>query len=198
MLTDVEECKSVIQSIFLDEKTDFVRRFRLKVAVLDVKYLIEEAAYMEAETILFLLRKNLCIFVIKDPTALREGELQLVTIICSVIRRNDRGDLRYIEMSYAHELVVYLLLLCLKLHLVWKRLPFASAAYAEVLAERFQTMLRRLYHTEDESFHIVFLLLCDLYVNNVSRYCKLHEKHSTIDSCQSLAFCCNRLDHNIF
>ena len=44
-------------------------------------------------------------------------------------------------MAYAYKLVIYLLLLGLKLHFIWKRLPFASAADSKVLAERFQTML---------------------------------------------------------
>ena len=46
---------------------------------------------------------------------------------------------RYV--TYAHELVIDLLLLCLKLHLVRQRLPFTSTADAEMLAERLQTVL---------------------------------------------------------
>ena len=100
-------------------------------------------------------------------------------------------------MADADELVIYLLLLCLKLHFVWKRLPLASSADAEMLAERLKTVLGRLYHTEDETFHIVFLLLCNLYVNDVSRNGKLYEQYGSVYSCQSLALCGHGLDHNI-
>ena len=92
-------------------------------------------------------------------------------------------------MADAHELVVDLLLLGLKLHLVWKRLPFASAAHTEVLAERLQTMLGRFYHTKNETFHIVLLLFGHLDVNYVSRYRELNEQYRTVDPCQCLSFC---------
>ena len=101
-------------------------------------------------------------------------------------------------MADAYELVIYLLLLGLKLHFVWKWLPFATSANAEVFAEWLQTMLGWLYHTEDESFHIVLFLLGHLYINNVTRYCELYEKYCSVNFCECLAFCCNRLDHNIF
>ena len=101
-------------------------------------------------------------------------------------------------MSDTYQLVVNLLLLGLKLHLVWKRLPFASSADAEMFAEWLQTMFGRLYHTQDETFHIVLLLFCDLYVNNITWYSELDEKYRAIYSCQCLAFCCDRFYHNIF
>ena len=67
-----------------------------------------------------------------------------------------------------------------------------------MLAERLKTMLGRLYHTEDESFHVVLFLLCDLHVNNVSGHCKLYKKHRSVNLCQSFTFCCNCLYYNIF
>ena len=39
-------------------------------AVLDVENLVEEASYMEAETVFLLFRKHLCILAVKDPTTL--------------------------------------------------------------------------------------------------------------------------------
>ena len=110
-------------------------------AVLDVKDLIEEASHMEAKAIFLQLGKRFSIFVLEDPAALREGELQLVAVVSGLIRSDDRGDFRYFKVTYAHELVIDLLLLCLKLHFIRQRLPFTSAADAEMLAERLQTVL---------------------------------------------------------
>ena len=100
-------------------------------------------------------------------------------------------------MADAHQLVIDLLLLRLQLHFVWKRLPFTSSTYAEMFAERLQTVLRRLYHTEDETFHIVLLLFCHLHIYDVSRHSELYEKYCSVYPCQCLSFCCHRLDGDI-
>ena len=55
MLAYVEECKPVIKGIFPYEKTDGIRRFRLKITMIDIQDLVEETSHMEAETIFFLL-----------------------------------------------------------------------------------------------------------------------------------------------
>ena len=162
-----------------------------------IKYLVEKAAYMESETIFFLLRKHFGVLVIKDPTTLREGEFQLVTIICSLVRTNDRRDFGHLKMADAHQLIVDLLLLCLELHFIWERLPFAASTDTEMSAERLQTMFRRLYHAEDETFHIIFLLLCDFDVNNVAWYGELYEQYSSVNSCESLAFGSDCFDHDV-
>ena len=135
--------------------------------------------------------------MVEDPSALGECEFKLVPVILCLVGRNDRGYLGNIQMAYAYKLVIYLLLLGLKLHLIRKRLPFASSAYSEMLAERLQTMFGRLYHTENESFHIVLLLFSDLYVDYISRHCKLYEQHSTVNPCKCLAFRCHRFDGDI-
>ena len=109
--------------------------------MIDVKNLVEEASDVETETIFLLFRKSLGIFVLEDPTALRECEFKLVAVVCSLFRAENRGDLRHIEVTDAYELVIYLLLLCLELHLVWERLSFTSAANTEMLAEWLQTVL---------------------------------------------------------
>ena len=54
----------------IDEKTDLVGRLRLKITMVDIKYLVEESSYMESETVLLLLAQALCILVIKDPASL--------------------------------------------------------------------------------------------------------------------------------
>ena len=91
-------------------------------------------------------------------------------------------------MTYSHELVINLLLLCLKLHFIRKRLPFASSADTEMTAERFESMFRRLNHSEDEAFHVILFLFSDFDVYNVSRDSKLHEKHGAVNSGNCFAF----------
>ena len=49
MLTYIEECKSVIQSIFLYEKADLVGWLRLQPAVVYIKDFVKEASYVESE-----------------------------------------------------------------------------------------------------------------------------------------------------
>ncbi len=108
--------------------------------MVNVEHLVKEAAHMEAEPASLLFAESLRVFVFVNPSALRKGEFELVAVICSLVRRHDRGYFRYLEMPYAHELVIYLLLLGLKLHFIRKWLPFASSAYSEMAAERLQTM----------------------------------------------------------
>jgi hypothetical protein len=81
----VEECKSVIQSIFLNEKTYLVGWLRLKIAVLDVENLVKETSYVETKTVFLLYAQCISILIVKDPAALREGELQFVTIVCGFV-----------------------------------------------------------------------------------------------------------------
>ena len=47
MIAYIEECESVLEGVLSDEQTDSVRRFRLKIAVFDIKYLVKESAHME-------------------------------------------------------------------------------------------------------------------------------------------------------
>ena len=100
-------------------------------------------------------------------------------------------------MADTHQLVVNLLLFSLQLHLIWQRLPFAASAYAKMLAERLQTMLRWFYHAKNEAFHVIFLLLCDLYVHDVAGNCKLYEQHSAVDLRKCLAFGSHSFDHDV-
>ena len=87
-------------------------------------------------------------------------------------------------MAYADELVVDLLLLCLELHFVWKRLPFASSTYTEMLAEGLETVLRGFYHTKDEALHIVLLLFGHLDVYHVTRNRELYEQYCSVNPCK--------------
>ena len=70
VLPDIEESQSMLESIFSDEKSDLVRWGRLKIAVVDVKNFVEEASYVEAQTVFLLLGQRVGIFILEDPSAL--------------------------------------------------------------------------------------------------------------------------------
>ena len=101
-------------------------------------------------------------------------------------------------MAYAHKLVIDLLLLGFELQLVGERLPFASSAYAEMLAERFEAVRGRLHNLCDEAFHIVFLFLEYFYVDYVAGHGELYEEYCAIYVGQGFSFCCNCFNDNVF
>ena len=78
---DVEEFVSVFDAELLDEQPDCVGRLFLQVAVLDVEYLVEEFADMEAEPHLFGLRQGVRIFVFVNPAFVGSREFKLVPVV---------------------------------------------------------------------------------------------------------------------
>ena len=114
--------------------------------MLDIQDFVEESSYMETESAAFLGTEFLGILIAVNPSFGRECEFQLVAVVSRVVRRDYRRNLRYAEMSYPYELVIYLLLFGLELHFVGEMLPFAASAYSEMLAERLRSLLGRLYH----------------------------------------------------
>ena len=67
--------------------------------MVNVKNLVEETSDVEAETVFFLFRKCLCIFVLKDPAALRECELELVAVVCCLFLTENGCNLRHVEVT---------------------------------------------------------------------------------------------------
>ena len=143
---DVVELQTVAQGIVLHEEPDSVGWLLLKPAMLDIQNFVEESSYMETESAAFFRTQAFRILVSVDPPFGGECEFQLVAVVSRVVRRDYRRNLRYAEMSYPHELVIYLLLFGLELHFVGEMLPFAASAYSEMLAERLRSLLGRLYH----------------------------------------------------
>ena len=85
MLADVEEGQPMFEGVFLYEKADGIGRLCLKVAMLDVKDLVEETPDMETESVFLLFRELFCVFIIEYPSALRECKLQFITVIGGLI-----------------------------------------------------------------------------------------------------------------
>ena len=100
-------------------------------------------------------------------------------------------------MANADKLVIYLLLFCLKLHLIWQRLPLASTTGAEIFAERLETMFGRAHNFQNIPFHVVFLLFSHLDVHDVTRHCKLYEYNRAVNVSECLAFSGNSFNRDI-
>ena len=142
----VVELQTVPQGIVLHEEPDSVGRLFLKPTMLDIQNLVEESSYMETESAAFFRTQAFGVLVSVDPSFGGECEFQLVAVVSRIVGRYYRRNLRYAEMSYPYELVIYLLLFGLELHFVGEMLPFAASAYSEMLAERLHSLLGRLYH----------------------------------------------------
>ena len=101
-------------------------------------------------------------------------------------------------MADPYQLIFYLLALGFQLHLIGKRLPPATTADAEMLAERLQTVFRRLYNALDKAFHVVFLFLVNLDVDDVSGNGEIDENHHTVHVCKGFSFGRDGFDGDIF
>ena len=153
---------------------------------------------MEAESCKVFPVHSFRVLVAVEPPFAGEGILQLVPVVFGLVGTDDRGYLRHVQMPYAHKLVIDLLLLGFELQFVWKRLPFASSAYSEVRAERFEPVRGWLHYFCDEAFHIVLLFLEDLHVDDVARHGELYEEYCSIYVGQGFSFCCNCFNDNVF
>ena len=91
-------------------------------------------------------------------------------------------------MAEPDQLVPDLLSLGLELHGIGERLPSAPSAESEMRAERLETVGGRLHHPYRKTFHIVFLLLEDAYVDEISGNRELDEQYLSVHMGQRLAF----------
>ena len=75
-------------------------------------------------------------FLFRQIALVGTTEVELVTILFRLHATQNRAELGQRHFSDTRQLVIYLLLLHFQLLFVGKLLPFTSAAYTEVLAER--------------------------------------------------------------
>ena len=102
-------------------------------------------------------------------------------------------------MTYTHQLVVNLLLFRFQLQLVGERLPFTASTHSEMLAKRLQTMLRGLFYSSDEAFHIALALFRHPDVHHVAGNGEGHEYHEALRTVgNSLALGRHGLDNYVF
>ena len=133
---DIEKPQAMTYRITLAEETDVIGRILLEVAMFDVKNLVEKLAHMEAKTHLLLGGNRVRIHAPREPTLVGICEFQLVTIVDCLVGGECGTDLWDRKMSKPNQLIFNLFAFRFKLESVGERLPFASAASAEMLAER--------------------------------------------------------------
>ena len=80
------------------------------------------------------------------------------------------------------QLVINLTLLRRKLQIIGERLPFASSADAEMLAERLQTAVGLFIYLYDAPFEKGFLLARDANIDDIAGNRELHEDHHPVRS----------------
>ena len=100
-------------------------------------------------------------------------------------------------MTYANELVFNLLAFCFQLHVIWERLPLATSAYSEMLAERFKSVCGCLFKLQNEPFHIVLFLFGHLDLDYISRYGELYEQCHAVYMSQGFALSCHGFNEHV-
>ena len=110
-----------------------------------------------------------------EPALVGGGVFEFVAVAGRLVRAEDGGEGRHLEVADAGELVVDLALLGRELDLVGERLPAASAAHAEMAAERLQALLGRLDDADDRALEPGFLLAYQADVHDVARDGESHE-----------------------
>jgi len=146
-------------------------------AMVDIQHLVEILSYVEAKSgreCAFRIRE----FFRRKPSFAGCSEFQLVAVFPGLVRGNNRVDFRKIQMSYSFKLVIYLPLLGGKLDIVGERLPLATSTDSEMLAERLQTLLRRLNYADYTPFGKIAFFSGYTYVNDVTGDCKLNKNDS--------------------
>ena len=124
---------------------------------------------------------------------------ELVAVADGLFGPQDGGELRHLQMADAGQLVIHLALLGGELDVVGEGLPAAAAAHPEMLAERLQAMLGRLYDLDDRALQPGFLLAHEPHVHHVARHGEAHEHHLPFGRVgDGLALRRHRFDDEVF
>ena len=167
---EIDERIVVLVCIITDRIANAVGDVVLQPALLDGQYLVESPRNVEAHGIHLVVLHILLHFLCGEPALVGECKLQLVAIPFRLGRTQDRRNLRQLNLADAAQIVFHLLLLVLDLLLVGKHLPFAAAANAIVLAERYGPNRRVLVELHRFCFGVFVFLTFDLEVNDVARH----------------------------
>ena len=152
-----------------------------------VEHLVEQSRNMEAEGRFprrLVLRGDL---LGRQPAPVAESEFQFVAVEQRLPRAPDRADLGQLDSSYAFQLLGDLLLLEAELFVVRHVLPLASAADAEMLADRLDAQRRAADETDDTALHVSPAFAAHLYVDHVARHGHRNEHDDVVPSPERLA-----------
>ena len=117
---------------------------------------------------------------LRKETAVRAGEVHLVTILLVFDAAHDRLKLRQFNLCDTNQLIHHLLMLHAELLLIRDHLPLTSATRAKMLAERLLTTLTILDEALHLSFHITVLLAEHLQVDHIARNGERHKNNHII------------------
>lgn len=178
----VIERQSVGFGEILDEQAQLVGQSVLQMAPLDVEHLVKRSRDVESGSIAvgkFLAAVELleC-----EPASVGKCVLHLIAVVPYLLGAEYRSDFRERYLGYALKAVLHLLLLVLQLILVGQMLPAATAAYAEMLASRLYSYVRRLCQLLDPSFGIAFLFTGQLHPGHVAWSSVGYEHHHVVDA----------------
>ena len=175
VLANIIEGDAVLEAELLDKEADLIGRFGLQVAALDVQDLVEILADVEAQA--GAGRHAGGDLFAGHPALVRGGEFEFVAVVAGLVGAQDGAEFRHAEVADARQLVIDLALLGGELDLVRERLPAASAAHREMLAERLQTLLGGLHELDDRTLQPGLLLADQPHVHHVARHGEADENH---------------------
>ena len=121
-----------------------------------------------------------------QPPLVGTAEVQLVAVLLRLHTAQDGAELRQLHLTDARQLVFHLLLFHLELCLVGQLLPLATAADAEMLAERLYAYITIFLISNDLCLHVRVFFSAYLQVDNVAWYSPWHKHHHVVHSGQRL------------
>lgn len=143
---------------------------------------------MEAECRLWCDVALLGNLLVGQPTPIGKGVFNLVAVVELLFRAKTRAHFGNIQLPDAHELVAHLLCLIVKLRLIWKILPLATATHAKVPTYRLYTILRFVLKAHHSTLHKAAVSLGNLHIYDIARNGHRHENYHPLVVSHSLAF----------
>ena len=196
LITQVEERITLVRkAILADTLPDAVRDVVLQPAFVDIQHLVEHPRDMEAHGIHIVEGLAALYLLLRQPFLIGKRELQLVAIELRTGGAENRQDFAQWHLPDARQVVHDLFLLVFQLLLVGEMLPFATAAHAEVFAERHGALLGILVEVHGFPLGIAVLLARQLDVHHVARSHKGDKDDHLVHSGEGFSLCrhvCNR------
>ena len=162
-------------------------------AFLDGQYLVEGTRDVETDGRLVFQTLRLVVrqrgnFLVGQIALVGASKVQLVAVFLSLDTSQDGAKFGQLYLADACQLVKDLLLLHAQLFVVGNLLPLATAAHAEVLAERLGAHLAVFMKTDDFCFHERVLLTANLQVDDIARHSPRYKHHHLVNACHRFSF----------
>ena len=150
--------------------------------------LVESSRDVEANAVHVVVDRSCRHLLACEPALVAASKLELVTILASLHAAHDGSELGQLNLAYACELVMHLLLLGFELLLVRQVLPLAASAHAKMLTHRLCALLALFYKTYNLCLAVMVFFLAHLQVHHVAGHGEGHEHHHVVHPCERFAF----------